>query len=120
MLSHFAVSAHREIISVLLDAFCAQQIIAKVSDEARWREVLTDWRLHPTWKRDNLAGQLDRYEHWNEITAQARQASPLRHPEPVQGALTGAAKIAQETYERQMAGIQSAVEAAQGGWYGNA
>lgn len=125
-LSHFAVSAHREIMGVLLDAFCMAQIIAKVSDEARWREVLTDWRLHPKWQRDNIAGQLDRYARWGEIKVQAANAPPLKRPEPVNGAasgapLTGAAKVAQETYERQMSGIQSAVEAAMaGGWNGNA
>lgn len=127
-LSHFAVSAHREIISVLLDAFVVQQIIAHVTDETAWRECLTDWRLHPGWKRDNIAGQLDRYARWAEIKAQGVPA--LRHSQPVNGAgngattgntLTGAARIAHETYERQMSGIQSAVEAAMaGGWNGNA
>lgn len=124
-LSHFAVSAHREIMGVLLDAFCMEQIISKVTDESAWRECLTDWRLHPAWKRDNIAGQLDRYARWAEIKAQSASAPPLKRPEPINGApagtLTGAAKIAQETYERQMGGIQSAVEAAMaGGWYGNA
>ncbi len=72
-----------------------------------------------------IAGQLDRYARWAEIKAQSASAPPLKRPEPINGApagtLTGAAKIAQETYERQMGGIQSAVEAAMaGGWYGNA
>jgi hypothetical protein len=109
MLSHFAVSAHREIISVLLDAFCAEQIIGRVTDEARWREVLTDWRLHPAWKRDNIAGQLDRYDNWPAIKAQAQGAPPLKHPQP-QVALTGAAKVAQETFDRQQRGMARALE----------
>lgn len=124
-LQHFAVSAHREIVGVLLDAFCVQQIISRVTDETSWRECLTDWRLHTNWRTDNIAGQLDRYARWAEIKAQSASAPPLKRPEPINGApagtLTGAAKIAQETYERQMGGIQSAVEAAMaGGWYGNA
>lgn len=108
-LSHFAVVAHREIMGVLLDAFCVSQIIAKVGDETAWRECLTDWRLHAGWKRDNIAGQLDRYASWGAVKAQARN-TPLRHPEPVQGALTGAAKIAQETFERQQRGMAMARE----------
>lgn len=121
MLDHFAVSAHRQIMGVLLDAFCMEQIIARVTDEAAWRECLTDWRLHTNWKHDNIAGQLDRYANWQTIKAQAASATPLKHPQPEKGALTGAARIAQETYERQMRGIQSAVETATGGgWYGNA
>ena len=124
-LQHFAVSAHREIVGVLLDAFCIEQIIARVTDEVDWRECLTDWRLHTNWRTDNIAGQLDRYARWGEIKAQAANAPSLKRSEPINGAragtLTGAAKIAQETFERQMDGIQCAVEAAMaGGWHGNA
>lgn len=113
-LSHFAVSAHREIVGVLLDAFVVQQIIAKVTDETAWRECLTDWRLHTNWRTDNIAGQLDRYARWGEIKAQAANAPPLKRPEPINGApagaLTGAAKIAQETFERQQRGMARALE----------
>lgn len=113
-LSHFAVSAHREIMGVLLDAFVVQQIIAKVTDETAWRECLTDWRLHTNWRTDNIAGQLDRYARWGEIKAQAANAPPLKRPEPINGApagaLTGAAKIAQETFERQQRGMARALE----------
>lgn len=75
MLNHFAVAAHREIMGVLLDAFCMNQIISKVTDEARWREVLTGWRLRPNWKRDNIAGQLDRYATANPQPAATRQSA---------------------------------------------
>jgi hypothetical protein len=115
MLSHFAVSAHREIMGVLLDAFCMTQIIGKVSDEARWREVLTDWRLHPTWKRDNIAGQLDRYLNFD---AAPKGAPALR--EAASSQLTGAARIAQETFDRQQRGMAMAREyMEQGGGHGD-
>lgn len=106
-LSHFAVSAHREIMGVLLDAFCVQQIIARVTDEAAWRECLTDWRLNPRWRHDNIAGQLDRYARWGEIKTQAA-APPLRQLTPA-GA-TGAARIAEETFARQQRGMARALE----------
>jgi hypothetical protein len=69
MLSHFAVAAHREIMGVLLDSFCMEQIMQAVTDGSRWREVLTDWRLHPRWHRDNISGQLDKYKTWGTTPA---------------------------------------------------
>lgn len=109
-LSHFAVSVHREIMGVLLDAFCVEQIISRVTDESAWRECLTDWRLHPTWKHDNIAGQLDRYARWDEIKAQAQNTPPLKHPSPVATNATGAARIAEETFARQQRGYARALE----------
>ena len=114
MLNHFAVKAHREIMGVLLDAFCMEQIAARATDETSWREFLTDWRLHPNWNRDNIAAQLDRYSRWSEIKAQPANAQPANaqspQPKPVAGVLTGAAKIAQETFERQQGGYAQALE----------
>ena len=68
---HFAVAAHREIISVALDAFACEQIMTRVTDEACWRAALTDYRLHTHWSLTNLSAQLDRYARWDEIKAQA-------------------------------------------------
>jgi len=113
MLNHFAVKAHREIMGVLLDAFCMEQIIAKATDETTWREFLTDWRLHPNWNRDNIAAQLDRYSRWSEIktkTAPPSKSTPPAANNDAGGALSGAAKIAKETFDRQQSGYAQALE----------
>jgi hypothetical protein len=97
----------------------------RVSDLVLWEATLTRWAQgdgERSWGIKEFGKMFDNYDR-RVIAASTKtpgDAKPSAQPQATPAPLTGAGKIAQETFERQQEGVAMALEYLKRGAYGNA